>query len=173
MAGRGKPRTPTAVLAAKGSWRAKARAAKEPKAPAVPVDMIPRQVSRKGRAYWMLFAPTLASMGILDAAAVQPLVDLCRMCAERDEASKKCETDGAVTEEGAEYDADGKKTKAGKLVESPWARIRDRLQKEINSAYQQFGMQPAARSRVEVDAGFGKPAVIADTGTDSARPLGL
>lgn len=174
MAGKGRPRTPTPILAAKGSWRAKQRLKTEPKAPPVTVDMVPKEVSRKGRVYWMKFAPVLATMGILDAAAVFPLVNLCKQCVDLDTAEKACDTIGAVMEDGAEYDAEGKQTKPGKLVESPWARIRDRLRKDVDSSMQKFGMQPSSRSSVEVTMmGFGAPVQTPAHVSENKRPLGI
>lgn len=172
MAGRGKPRTPTAVLAAKGSWRAKARMKTEPKAPSIPLELIPPEVGTKGAAYWMKFAPVLSAMGILDQAAKEPLIDLCVMCVERDEALARCRREGKVIEVGAQFDG-RKKIKAGKRVSNPWALEAARLRKDIIVLQREFGLLPGSRSRVEVDAGFGKPVPTSDTGTENKRPLGI
>lgn len=160
MAGKGPPRLPTAVLLARGSHRGKSRAKTEPQAPVMPIEMVPKGVRRKGRAYWTKFAPVLSTMGVLTTADEQALVQLCKQCVDLDYAERKCDSLGWTVVED------------GKVLESPWPRIRDRLRKLTDQGFRQFGMTPASRSMVEIQSSFGLQTATA-TGTENKRPLGI
>lgn len=159
MGKRGPPRLPTAIHLARGGHRGKTRSKTEPVGTPLAVDIVPKGVSRKGRAYWQKFAPILSRMGVLQNIDEQALVLLCKSCVDLDYAERQCDTRGWTMIED------------GKVVESPFARIRDRLRKDIAQQFKQFGMTPASRSGVDVQFAFAQPA--ASTGTANRRPLGI
>ena len=161
MAGNGPPRLPTALLLARGSHRGTSRSKKEPKPPTLPIEIVPKEVSRKGRAYWHKFAPVLSKSGVLTTADAHALILLCKACVDLDYAERKCDSLGWTMIED------------GKLIESPWPRMRDRKLKQVNDMFRQFGMTPASRSMVEVQLGWGTPVPVQSTGTEKKRPLGI
>ena len=162
MAGKGPPRLPTALLNARGSHRGKSRAKTEPKGEPLAIEMVPPEVSRKGRIYWTKFAPVLSAMGILTKNDEAALIRLCKLCVDVDYAERKADRCGWVNMED------------GKQVESPWVRILDRKNRELNARFRDFGMTPASRTSVEVHFAYGmKVPQQAAKGTANKRPLGF
>lgn len=89
---RGPKKTPTATLAARGSWRANTR----PNEPMPePVDSMAPPSTVKGRAakIWKSLAPRLAQSGLLTTADVHSLERYCRLLAAWESAMKAVELD--------------------------------------------------------------------------------
>lgn len=80
MAGRGPAPTPTPILEARGSWRAKARKG-EPHLP-VKAPSCPAWLSKEGKAEWRRSVKALKDMGVLAEADRSILVAHCEAWAE-------------------------------------------------------------------------------------------
>ena len=124
MPGRGRPPTPTAILKARGSWRAKIRRC-EPQPPGDPVDC-PVWLEGTARETWRELAPILRSMGVLTIADRNAFVRYCVLWANWREA----------------LSGGGRKAKKCLALSESLGRLE-----------QQFGLTPASRARVKVDHG--------------------
>lgn len=149
----GPPRKPTALKLIEGNPGKKALPSNEPspaKLPTLPNP--PRRFGKEAKAEWRRSGPVLFRAGLLTAADM-PMFEAY------------CEAWGNYITAQAEYQGEplveGQK---GNLVRNPAAQIaRDNLDKAFALA-REFGMTPAARSRIDLpggkSAGGGLAAVL-------------
>lgn len=121
MAGIGPPPTPTAILKARGSWRAKIRK-NEPQPPAGKAEC-PEWLSLEAKAAWKKLAPTLERMGVLTLADENEFARYCDLYARWKQ---------AIT----------RRVPKDKLIGS--------ITEQLARLAQQFGLTPASRARVQV-----------------------
>lgn len=157
---RGPARTPTAILKARGSWRGEKREKAEPK----PEKGRPRRPSwLKGDAEkeWKRLVEMLSRMGILTKIDGNALARYCRLW-ERWRRSEEF-----IEEHGTQYPV--KKTIGrgeDQTVEVvgfrifPEAKLAMALAVELRRLEQEFGLTPAARTRISEEAHSAGSSVV-------------
>lgn len=133
MGRRGPAQTPTAILAARGSWLAKTRQ-DEPIAAGAPL----RPAWLTGAAEieaWNFVCPLIAGMNVAGAADTNAIARYCRLFARWRECEDFVTKHGMTDENFKEYPQVGRA-----------ARLADQLLK----LEQQFGMTPSARAAMAV-----------------------
>ena len=138
MGKRGPPKTPTAILNMRGSWRAKTRKG-EPKPPAAKKGKLrcPNWVRKDANKYWKEIVPHLEEIPeLLTKVDRLALGMLCDALALYVKASKEIEKEGATR-------AAGRANSAGLVQQRAWQRFV-RLAKE-------FGLSPASRAGLRVE----------------------
>jgi phage terminase small subunit len=119
MAGKGPPRTPTAILKSRGSKLAPERVASEPEFDCIaPAPMFP--LSEAEQVVWDYTVPLLVTTRVLTTADREAITRYCKL----------------VVKFSAETDTD-------KLI---------RISGALNQLSDRFGLNPAARSRVQAVA---------------------
>ncbi|MFL5242382.1 MAG: phage terminase small subunit P27 family [Gemmataceae bacterium] len=128
---RGRPPTPTAVLKARGSWRAKTRKAER----VLPVEAPskPDWLQGEAAAEWDRAIAALLEMGILTLADRAPLAAYCEACGEFVELVQLIATIGR---EGN-----------GALV-----RMKNKAAERIAKFGCEFGFSPVSRTRLKLTA---------------------
>lgn len=119
MAGKGPPPTPTAILKARGSWRAEAR--KDEPRPALAAPTCPEWMPDDGKAEWKRVVGELSGLGLLTRLDRAALAVYCQAWSDFVLAS----------------------------TQSDSFTVRDVAAKRMIAAAAQFGMSPAARARVQ------------------------
>lgn len=139
MGRRGPPPTPTKVLEARGSWRAKARAGEVAPDPVIP--RCPPWVDRDGRRLWREITRSLAEVGLVTKLDRVPMALLVDALTQYLRAKELISTDGAL---------DGKKithkTGTGSVIQHPAVGIMNKAWERVLKVSLQFGMTPAARA---------------------------
>lgn len=119
--------TPTNVLAARGSWRAKERAG-EPTPPSTPT-LPPTKLTGEARAIYDRLAPSLHACGLLTSADLPRFKDYCRLSVAWDKAMTEVEETGS------------------RSAILSLAKVDEMLRKLAAS----FGLTPADRTNIRVD----------------------
>lgn len=147
------PKTPTAILEARGSKRAKERRDAELILPSG-CPPCPPSIKGEGARLWADICATFAPVGGLAATDWPSLTALCRTY------QAWWEAEEYVSEHGAYYDINqgGQKIRA----ERPEARRARQLLAELRPHFIQYGLSPASRANVTVPAGRPKPSVKKD-----------
>jgi P27 family predicted phage terminase small subunit len=146
---RGPQPTPTPILQARGSWRAKGRADEvqfERGKPSCPAFL-----GKEARAEWKRQVKALDAAGILALADRAMLAVYCEAWGEFAEASARVAEIGLLT-----------KDSAGRVAVNPLMKVRNRAAERVMQIAAQFGFSASARTRLK-DYGYGKeePAVQA------------
>lgn len=134
----GPNRTPTAILAARGSWRANSRP-NEPK-PAVCVPRCPKGLDDVRKALWKSYGRILAEMGVLtegDSSALSLLVD--------------ADATYRTLEEQVRTQGHTIKGRMQDIVKNPAVAMRDNAWKRLLKILTEFGLSPASRTKVSVN----------------------
>ena len=139
MAGNGPAPTPTAVLAARGSWRAGTREG-EPQSP-VCVPECPEWVSEKAREWWPEIAGQLAEMAVMTAPYAVTLALLT------DALADYLEVKEALKGEPLTYTTD-----KGSVGKNPLVTIKEDAWKRVILAAKEFGLTPASRTRTRIES---------------------
>lgn len=137
---RGPPPTPTPVLKARGSKRAKARAGEVEYAPGVAPP--PGWLSAEAAAEWARVAPELERAGVLQVVDWAVFAAYCEAWSEFVALTKLA-----------------KAVEAAEAVASGVAGQRRKAAAELSRLAQQFGFTPASRPRVQ---GGDRPKSVAD-----------
>ena len=132
------PPTPTAILAMRGSWRAKARQKSEAKPPAARPPC-PKHLSTAAQVEWRRMTRLLEPAGLLTSIDGDALAIYCATYARWVDAEKMLALDGSILI-----------TSNGYKVPHPALAIVQQCTKQMNTMLQQFGMTPASRSRAQV-----------------------
>jgi P27 family predicted phage terminase small subunit len=150
---RGFPKTPTAVLAARGSWRANARQ-HEPKYE-VKVPVAPKWVDKKGRTFFRRLAGKMAGAGVMTDADTLALGLLTNCFVMYKEANDILEREG-VTLTGT--------NKLGEpyTIQHPCVHIMLSTWDRIVKMCCQFGLTPASRASIQVGINSGKETAESD-----------
>ena len=137
----GRPRIPTALHQAHGTYRADRHGRTEPQSP-LATSELPEwaELTGEAAACYQRLASLLTSMQVLTEADVGALVQLSRRYGEYLEAA------GEVRECGATYRSEGRD--GMRLKTHPAVAIRDRAWTDVERGLAQFGLTPASRSRV-------------------------
>ena len=133
---RGPPPTPTAVLAARGSWRAAGREG-EPMPP-IAVPQCPASASETIRTIWEQVAGMLAAVGVMtqaDHVAFTLMMDSLSIYVQ---AQEKIEKGGLLVQD------------YGKWVANPAIAVRDRALEQVLKIGKEFGLTPASRTGLRV-----------------------
>jgi len=129
MAGKGPPKTPTAILKARDSWLAPLRG-DEPE-PELSDGKSPSGLSPDEAVIWRDVAPKLARVRVLTETDERDLIRYCQIHAQYDRAL-------------ARVKAEGDKVRVGVL--KSFIELSDR----VSRLSQQFGMTPASRAAIKV-----------------------
>ena len=142
MGERGPARTPTRVLALRGSWRAKTRALEPEPPPGRP--RCPRWLAREAKRVWRDLLPQLDRMGLLARCDRLALARYCQMWAKWRECEEWMSEHGDVY---PEKDAEGRVVG---LREYPHVARSIRLSEALLRLEKQFGLTPSARAGLDV-----------------------
>ena len=150
MGRRGPQKTPTATLAARGSWRAKIRTG-EPVPPDQPV-IAPEWLGDAGRAVWSQIAPALEAMGVLTQIDTGALGRYCELWVRWIHASKYLREHGETCEIRDKYgESVGEAPRSQVAIVAKLSELLARLERE-------FGLTPAARAGISIsENGKAKP----------------
>ncbi len=143
MGRRGPPRTPTATLRLRNSRWAN-RNPCEPK-PRDGIPQCPSWLDTEAKACWQETVKELRHMGVITMADRKALTAYCRAWSRWREAEEFIQTHGSVHV----IKSDDGKPKY--LQQVPQVAIANRLLLIMNRYQQEFGLTPAARSRIQVD----------------------
>ena len=146
----GPPKTPTAILKMRGSWRARVR--KDEPQPAKGAPRPPGWLDREARAEWRRIVPELDKVGIIAIVDRAALAILCQSWADYYAARREVETQGwTVT------------TPAGLIRRNPMVAVMNQAYERWRKMALQFGMTPSAR------AGLARPKENPDENRGKAR----
>jgi P27 family predicted phage terminase small subunit len=157
----GPPRKPTALKLIEGTWRAD-RAPRNEARPAPELPPIPQHLSGEARKEWRRVARRLSRLGLLSSIDRAALAVYCECWADWVEASRRCVgADGKdlkviKTGEKIKYETgpDGQQVilerSGGNFVENPYFTIKKRSAEIMHKFLIEFGMTPAARTRINV-----------------------
>lgn len=139
---RGPAPKPTALKILAGNPGKRALNSREPH-PRVSarVPRVPNYLSDDAKRVWRKLAPRLHEAGLLTEVDVYALAQYCTLYARWRQAEKALASDGPVIT-----------TSNGNMVQSPWMGIANRALEMMNRLAREFGMTPASRSRISVDA---------------------
>lgn len=146
MGSRGPAPVPTAILSARGSWRAKTRPG-EPK-PAMKAPTCPRRLGKPQRQVWRQLIGILSGMGVLAETDRFAIERYCDLLVQSRLAADALAKDGLLC---AHTDVKG--NTYDEL--SPWFAAQMKLATALDKLDQSFGLTPSARTRIVVDV---KPA---------------
>jgi len=153
MGQRGPAPTPTSILNARGSWRAKGRA-NEPR-PAAGAPPMPRWLSKEAKAEWKRIVPDLLALGVLTRVDRTALAAYCQAHAELVEATRLLEAEGRIlgvpvfNKAGDQTGTVKKAHPAVRLQRDAFARVKVFLG--------EFGLTPATRAKLAVPGPGGRP----------------
>ncbi len=143
---KGRKRTPTPVLAARGSWRAKTRPdepiieAKEPDCPA--------HLDEGAQIEWARVVPLLMAMRVLSPADRGVVAVYCMAYSRWQRAETEIAAGGHVVT-----------LSGGRQLQSPWLGIATKAMEQVHKLSAELGITPASRSRVSAAPdGDKKPA---------------
>lgn len=137
----GRPRTPTELHKARGTFRADRHNTDEPEAKQATAKL-PRWAELAGEAEkcYRRLAPMLSSMRVLTEADVAALVQVARRYGEYMDAAEQ------VRDEGATYTSEGRD---GRQIKAhPAVAIRDRAWADYQKGLIEFGLTPVSRSKI-------------------------
>ena len=138
---RGPPRTPTEVLRKRGSWLAN-RNPREPR-PKRGRPVCPRWISKRAKRAWKELIPLLDAMGVLALIDRNALIRYVQSWAAWREAHE------FLNKHGSSYPLKDKSGKAVGFKAFPQVKMVAELSAQLGRLEGQFGMTPAARSRIE------------------------
>jgi len=144
MGERGPAPTPTEILAFRGSNRVKGRAA-EPK-PKKKAPPCPRRLLKAAKVVWHRAVKELQAMGVLTVADAHPLERYCRLYVEEWELAE------FVKQYGYSYPLKDNDGKVKCFQQFPQVAQMNRVRSELLKIEMQFGLTPASRTRIQVEA---------------------
>lgn len=139
MGRRGPPPKPSALRALEGNPGKRAVNHKEPKPPAV-VPPCPKELPDAAKKEWRRISKVLAPLGLLTEMDLAALAAYCTLYARWLEAEDKVRELGMLV-----------KSPNGYPMQSPYLNIAQGALKQMRGYLQEFGLSPAARSRVTVE----------------------
>lgn len=161
----GPPKKPTALKLLQGTFR-QDRVANHEAKPEVEIPPVPSHLSDEAKVEWGRVSQELATLGLLTRIDRAALAAYCECWSDWVDASRKCVgPDGKdrkviVTGERLKYDKDGHVTErsGGNPIENPYFSIKKRSAELMHKFLVEFGMTPAARTRINaVPSGDEKP----------------
>ena len=145
MGRRGPTPTPTAIKLARGSWRGDAEDKKGPKAKAGKPRM-PAWLDPRAKAAWKAIVPELEQLGVLATCDAHALSLLCEAFSEWKQAKIMLAKTPHVK---AIHNPDGS---LKYLQTNPYVSISRKAGEELLRLLREFGLTPAARTRIEIKA---------------------
>lgn len=149
---RGPPPTPTKLLEARGSWRAKARKG-EPRPPTAK-PACPQWLPKEAKAEWRRQVKELEQQGTIALLDRAFLTAFCEAWAEYVEACKLIQKHGMII-----------KTTDGNLIQNPVVSIRNKAYQRMLAIGKEFGFSPSARARLSIQP----PSKKEENPNDKAR----
>ena len=141
MGKRGPPRTPTATLEARGSWRAK-RNPREPRPePGRPTR--PQWLKGDAKKLWDRLVPQLEAMHVIAAIDREALARYCTIW------MRWREAEAFISENGLTYERHDKDGEGLGPRAFPQVKIASDLASHLGRLEQKFGLSPADRASVE------------------------
>ena len=144
MGKRGPKPTPTSVLKARGSWRAKTRT-DEPKPPTA-TPSCPKGLGPHARSVWKWLSEQLAAMQLLSTAEAKTMERYCVISELHHLTLREIKKHGQMV---TLHDSNGNVVQA---MKNPLLGERARLSAELLRIEQQFGLTPSARVGLKVNA---------------------
>lgn len=138
MGKRGPKPTPTKVLEARGSWRARGRQGEPKPALALTDQPAPGWISKQAKPHWQEISRMLVDTGILTAADRPALALLC------DELAVYIHCRDTCWNEGFEVEC------AGGWKRHPLATQKDKSWAAVLKMFAEFGLTPSSRSGIKV-----------------------
>lgn len=136
------PKKPTNLKVVEGTFRKDRALANEPK-PELEIPAVPPHLSDEAKVEWGRVSQELHSLGLLSRIDRAALAAYCECWSDWIEASRLC-----ATKDG--QDRKVIKTAAGNFVENPYFSIKKRSAELMHKFMVEFGMTPAARTRINV-----------------------
>lgn len=161
MGKRGPPKTPTAQLALRGSWRAADRAG-EPQ-PVASAPPCPGTLNKSARSVWDQVTTQLAAMGTLAVSDGNALERYCRLFVEWQKVQAFIDKAGAAYtlylrgKDGRHIVDDSGEKIIHCRIQHPEVGVRNKLNVDLLRLEQNFGLTPAGRAGITV-----APTVAAD-----------
>jgi len=125
---RGPPKTPTAVLKLRGSWRAKVRTGEPMLSRGIDVPKPPPSLGKAGRKAWKAMAPMLHNSGVLTDADLPLLERYCNATADYAQLRSYLDCNGLLNPDGSVRRA---------------AQQINKVAEQLLSMERQLGMSPA------------------------------
>lgn len=147
MSNSGRPRLPTKVLEARGSWRASLREGEF--SPPVASPEKPESLTRDASKIWDVIVPQLVRSGIIARIDGPKLERYCETLALwRSEKDRIAQLGTVYMVERRGVDAEGKPFVQKFVRKFPGVSIMSELATQLDRIEREFGMSPAARSRI-------------------------
>jgi len=143
MGRRGPTPTPTEILKRRGSREVPKRS-REPK-PEQGAPSCPAWLDKDAKSVWRQLAKQLSALGVLTKVDGNALARYCRLFVRW----KQC--DAFVRKYGESYPTGYKDGKPTSFQQFPEVGIINKLGPQLLRLEQEFGLTPAARTRIEVD----------------------
>jgi len=141
MGARGPAPKPTALKVLQGNPGKRALPKGEPRPARGKVPAAPRWLGEEARREWRRVARALHGAGLLTEADHDALALYCETFASWRRAEEQVRMKGEVV-----------RTAGGNVIQNPYLSIANRAKKDALLLLREFGMTPAARSRISVDA---------------------
>jgi P27 family predicted phage terminase small subunit len=159
----GSNRKPTALKKFLGNPGKRKLNEKEPKAPKGVPEM-PRFLNGEARAEWRRIVPVLCKMGVLTVADGKALAAYCSCYSQLAKAEAAIEKFGLIC---ATLD---QVTGVAELKVNPAVRIKSDALRQMKSFLIEFGLTPASRSKLKINANDDEPDALDDLFDAPAQP---
>ncbi len=156
----GPPRKPTHQLKMSGSWRADYARGDEPQ-PETGAPPPPERLCDEARKVWFEIVPLLDSMGVLAKCDGVILARYCELSVDWWKANEW------IREKGTTYPLRDKHGNIRCFMQFPQVGVRNHVGAEIRRIETEFGLTPAARTKIDLSVIKGKK-----TETDSGSKRG-
>ena len=150
----GPPKKPTNLKLIQGTFR-KDRAAPNEAQPESAIPPVPAHISDEAKVEWERISQELLQLGLLSRIDRAALAAYCESWSDWVDASRACSTS-----EGK--DRKVIKTQSGNYIENPYYTIKKRSMEIMHKFLTEFGMTPAARTRINAKLTEQKSADPAD-----------
>lgn len=148
MGRRGPAKTPTELLKLQGSWRAKKRDTKEPKAPKGTPETLLVDLTEREKNVFDQTCKVLDSMGVLNKTDGTAISRYCKAIVRYNDICDFCEKNGDTYQQHA-TDKNGE-TILKAVRRYPESTIRNELENTLLRLEREFGLTPSARAGIEV-----------------------
>lgn len=138
MARTGRPQKPTALKLLEGNPGKRALPKNEPK-PASSIPSCPSWLPTEAKAEWKRIVAELRKVGLLTQLDRAPLAGYCLAWSKLREAQRQIKCSGELVQ-----------STTGGMTPSCWVRIQDKALEQIRAFCTEFGLSPAARTRIQV-----------------------
>lgn len=151
----GSNRKPTALKKLLGNPGKRKLNEKEPVVPKG-VPELPRFLNGEGRAEWKRIVPILCNMGVLTVADGKALGAYCSAYAQL------CKAEAAIEKYGLICATLDQETGVAELKVNPAVRIKSDALRHMKSFLIEFGLTPASRSKLKINANHDTPDALDD-----------